>query len=348
MRPIGKTISGLLALWIPVLWLLALPCLSGPARAQTLDRPLVSAVDAFDVTVGDMDRSVAFYTGVLTFIKVSDVEVSGAAYEHLEGVFGLRMRVVRLKLGSEALELTQFLTPRGQPVPLDSRSNDRWFQHISIIVGDMDKAYARLRAHHVGYVSSAPQRLPDWNKEAGGIEAFYFLDPDGHTLEILHFPPDKGDPKWHRANPALFQGIDHSAIVVKGTEASLKFYRDTLGMKVTGSSENYGTEQEHLNSVFGARLRITSLRAASGPGIELLEYQTPQDGRPIPLDARANDLFHWQTILRMQDAAALHAATGRMPLVSPDTIALPDGKLGFGLAATGRDPDGHVVELTQP
>jgi hypothetical protein len=35
-----------------------------------------------------------------------------------------------------------------------------------------------------------------------------------------------------------------------------------------GESENYGTEQEHLNQVFGAHLRITAMRAMSGPGIE--------------------------------------------------------------------------------
>lgn len=260
MRPTCKPLF-----WLLVLWLLALPGMNGPTRAQAPSRPLVSAVDAIGVTVGDMNRSVAFYTDVLSFQKVSDVEAAGEDYEHLEGVFGLRMRVVRLKLGDEFLELTQFLMPRGRPVPSDSRSNDRWFQHVSIIVSDMDKAYARLRAHHVGYVSSTPQRLPDWNKEAGGIEAFYFRDPDGHTLEILHFPPDKGDAKWHRANSPIFQGIDHSAIVVADTETSLKFYRDRLGMKVMGVSENYGTEQEHLNNVFGARLRITSLRAVSAP-----------------------------------------------------------------------------------
>ena len=60
-------------------------------------------------------------------------------------------------------------------------------------------------------------------------------------------------------------------------------------------SENYGTEQEHLNNVFGARLRITRLQPASGPGVELLEYLTPRGGRPIPPDARANDISHWQT-----------------------------------------------------
>lgn len=335
--------------WLLLLCPLAWSCASGPAaRAQAHPRPLVSAVDSFDVTVGDMDRSVAFYMDVLSFQKVSDVEVAGEPYEHLEGVFGLRMRVVRLKLGDEFLELTQFLTPRGRLVPPDSRSNDRWFQHISIIVGDMGRAYALLRAHHVGYVSAEPQRLPDWNKEAGGIEAFYFSDPDGHTLEILHFPPDKGDAKWHQGRPSLFLGIDHSAVVVADTEASLKFYRDMLGMKVMGSSENYGTEQEHLNNVFGARLRITSLRAAAGPGIELLEYRTPQDGRPIPADAHANDLSHWQTIVRTRDADSLRASADQMPLVSPGAVTLPDGKLGVSLALAGRDPDGHVLELTQP
>ena len=63
----------------------------------------------------------------------------------------------------------------------------------------------------------------------------------------------------------LFLGIDHTAIVVRNTDASLQFYRDLLGMQVAGESENYGNEQEHLNNVFGARLRITALRGASGP-----------------------------------------------------------------------------------
>src|SRR6266436_6251131 len=66
--------------------------------------------------------------------KVSDVEVAGEEYEHLEGLFGLRMRVVRMKLGDELITLTEYLAPKGRPIPVDSRSNDRWFQHIAIIV----------------------------------------------------------------------------------------------------------------------------------------------------------------------------------------------------------------------
>jgi catechol 2,3-dioxygenase-like lactoylglutathione lyase family enzyme len=238
--------------------------------------PLVEQVGAIGMTVSDMDRSVDFYSRVLSFEKVSDVEVTGEDYERLQGVFGLRMRVVRMHLGDESIELTEYLAPKGRPIPVDSRSNDRWFQHIAIITSDMDKAYALLRENKVEHASTGPQRLPDWNKNAGGIKAFYFRDPDEHWLEVLQFPADKGDAKWQRKDK-LFLGIDHTAIVVSDTDASLKFYRDVLGLHVAGTSENYGTEQEHLNNVFGARLRITSLRASSGgPGIEFLEYLAPK------------------------------------------------------------------------
>ena len=64
------------------------------------------------LTVSDMDRSIAFYTAVLDFRKVSDDEVAGSDYEQLKGVFGARLRVVRLRLGEEQLQLTEYLAPR--------------------------------------------------------------------------------------------------------------------------------------------------------------------------------------------------------------------------------------------
>ncbi len=310
---------------------------------------VVQAVAGVAMTVGDMERSISFYRDVLSFEKVSEVEVWGEAYERLEGVFGLRTRIVSMRLGDETLQLTEYLAPRGRPIPADSRSNDRWFQHVAIIVGDMDRAYQVLREHRVEHASTGPQRLPDWNPNAGGIEAFYFKDPDGHVLEILHFPPGKGDPKWQRPTERLFLGIDHTAIVVGDTEASLAFYRDRLGLRVAGESENYGTEQEHLNNVFGVRLRITSLRADAGPGIEFLEYLTPRDGRPIPPDLRANDHAHWETLLATADGAdaARRLPAGAVPYVSPGVVELPDARLGFARAFAVHDPDGHVVELEE-
>src|SRR5690348_224267 len=81
------------------------------------DRPRVIAVDSIGLTVSDLDRSVEFYSKVLTFEKVAEYEVDGSGYEHLEGIFGLRMRTARMRLGDEYLELTEYLTPRGRPIP---------------------------------------------------------------------------------------------------------------------------------------------------------------------------------------------------------------------------------------
>lgn len=311
--------------------------------------PLVIGVDSIGLTVSDLDRSVSFYTNVLDFRKVSEYEADGDAYEHLEGVFGLRLRTARLRLGDEYVELTEYLAPRGRPMPADSRSNDRWFQHVAIIVSDMDRAYARLRQHKVQHASSGPQRLPYWNEKAGGIQAFYFRDPDGHPLEILAFPPEKGNPKWHRPTDELFLGIDHTAIVIANTAASLRFYRDILGLQVAGESDNYGPEQERLNNVFGARLHITAVRAPSGPGIEFLEYLAPSDGRPYPADEKANDLVHWQTrFLGTSAADGAHAlAASRAPMISTGVVDLPSAASGFRKGLTARDPDGHAIQIAE-
>lgn len=266
-----------------------------PAQPVAPPAVAVHAVRAIGMTVPDLERAVVFYTTVLAFEKVAEVEVTGADYDRLQGVFGIRMRVARLRLGEETIELTEYLAPRGRPAPADARSNDRWFQHIAIIVSDMDRAYAHLRAHNVEHVSPEPQRLPDWNPNAAGIEAFYFKAPAGESL-------------------------------------------------------NYGVEQERLNSVFGARLRITALRAPEGPGIELLEYEAPGGGRPMPDDERANDLVHWQTRLVVPDAARATEALvdAGAALVSPGAIRLNERTLGFGHAVMARDPDGHVLQLVEP
>jgi catechol 2,3-dioxygenase-like lactoylglutathione lyase family enzyme len=316
--------------------------IGGSVAADRADSPVAHASEVISVgmTVANMDRAVDFYTAVLSFKKVYEREASGRPWEQLHGVFGARVRVVGLQLGEETLELVEYVAPRGRAMPADTRGNDRWFQHVAIIVRDMDRAYAQLRSAGVVHASTSPQRLPDWNTGAAGIQAFYFRDPDGHFLEILSFPPGKGDPKWHLPGDTLFLGLDHTAITVADTERSLAFYRDTLGLRVAGEGENYGVEQEHLNNVFGARLRITTLRCARGTGVELLDYRAPRDGRDAPVDLKANDLAHWQITMRATGVARLLRPSALFSLVSPDVTRLDDSD-----ALMVRDPDLHAVRL---
>jgi catechol 2,3-dioxygenase-like lactoylglutathione lyase family enzyme len=214
----------------------------------------------------------------------------------------------------------------------------------------MDKAYQHLRRHKVRHASTGPQTLPTWNANAGGIRAFYFKDPDGHFLEVIWFPHGKGDARWQAKSDRLFLGIDHTAITVADTDTSLAFWRDRLGLQPVGGSENYGPEQEHLNNVFGALLKITTLRAARGPGVELLEYLSPSGGRPAPGDAKCNDIWNWYVRLEFENGSQLHDQLGRQHanLISSQAVDVPDPVLNYGSAFMARDPDGHAVLSTTP
>jgi catechol 2,3-dioxygenase-like lactoylglutathione lyase family enzyme len=271
----------------------------------------VSRVGCPNISVSSLDRSVSFFKTVLDFKLANESNVE----EEVSKV----ARTAHLTLGDECVDLTEYKSPKRVAFPADSHGNDHWFQHVAIVVSDMDKAYARLRDAHVQFVSNVPQTLPEWNKNAAGISAFYFRDPDGHYLELIHFPKGKGQAKWQSHLDNLFLGIDHTAITVSNTAASLAFYRDKLHLRVMGGSENYGIEQEHLSGVFNAHVMITSLRADSGIGIEFLEYLSPTGGRATPSNWKINDLPVWY-----------------VPMEGGDSDV-----------SWMKDPDGHVIQLNK-
>lgn len=304
----------------------------------------VTSVGAIGITVKDMNRSVKFYEEVLGFKKVSENEFSGAAYESLNNLFGLNIRVVKMQLGDEFIELTDYLTAGGRSIPEDQKANDLFFQHIAIVVSDMDKAFQQLKKFNVEYVSTSPQTLPVTNVSAAGIKAFYFHDPDDHNLELIYFPKGKGNAKWQVSNGKIFLGIDHTAIGVSSTENSQKFYQDILGIERKGDSWNFGTEQEHLNNVEGASLHITGFRAAAGPGVEFLQYLVPGPGKKYPADTRADDIWFWQTILFTADAETLFnkLKSSGYYFVSKQIIHLSENGAQSKLFIV-KDPDGHAV-----
>jgi hypothetical protein len=90
------------------------------------------------------------------------------------------------------------------------------------------------------------------------------------------------------------------------------------------------------------------MRATHGPGIELLEYLAPRDGRPGPPDLRANDIAHWQTTLiasRLEPLLPL-ARKHQLALVSPGPVTDLGAPFSFRAGALARDPDGHGLLFT--
>jgi catechol 2,3-dioxygenase-like lactoylglutathione lyase family enzyme len=314
----------------------------------------VQRVKMIGFTVADVDREADFFTKVLQFEKVADFRVVGNEYSKMEGVFNANMRIVHLKLGDQIVELTQYVSPpTGRPIPVPSYSNDEWFEHMAIVVSDMDAAYKILQQNNVQQISAYPITIPQTNPGAAGIKAIKFHDPERHDLELLYYPPGKGEPSFHKPTDKLFLGLSHTAMTVGSTEKGVTFYRDLLGLEVGGFTFNSGETQEVLDNLFNDTCRVTEIVAISAPPhIEFLDYNTPPGGRPMPADTRANDLWHWQTSLVTKDIRALtdRLRKAGVQFITPDVVSIPaetQAQLGFKKAVLVRDPNGHAIRLIE-
>ncbi|MGY2050234.1 VOC family protein [Methylobacterium sp. JK268] len=245
-----------------------------------------------------------------------------------------RVAVQPLRLGRQAITLLA-PQPPGRAYPAGAGSADTLFQHIALVVPEMDRAVARLAAAGGGApISAGPQRLPP---NTGGVSAYKFRDPEGHPLEFLAFPPGGAPPAWASRSDATCLGIDHAAIVVRDTAASLAAYGQ-LGFARSGGSINTGPAQERLDGVPGARVAVTALASApEPPHVEFLDYGpgTARGGAGVA-DA---DVAATQLDLLLPDRESLARAARVLGAPAPGDL----GADGAGLL--WRDPDGHRLFL---
>jgi catechol 2,3-dioxygenase-like lactoylglutathione lyase family enzyme len=242
--------------------------------------------------VADLERAEVFYRDALTFRTVRRGRSDDAILASLGFAGGAAEEVV-MRLGAQEIALVRF-DAKGRPYPSGSRTYDLWFQHLAVVVNDIDAAFSHLSSQPGWRPISegGPQSLPPAN---GAVRAFKFRDPDGHPLELIRFPPGEGRAIWRQGGAAqTFLGIDHSALSVSSTPRSLRFYR-TLGFRIAERSLNRGTAQARLDGLSDARVRVTGLRPAlaSGPGLELLDYRRAGRTAAVRLNDAATD---WVTL----------------------------------------------------
>ena len=291
------------------------------------------------LNVSDLDRSSAFYHDALGFSTVDRL-----SYQRVDGYSiagsGVRVRTERVMLGREEIELRQF-DPAGTPYPEDSTASDLWFQHCAIVAPNMAAAYQRLERYRpVPITQGGPQRLP---LVAGSVVAYKFRDPDGHPLELIHFPLGSGDARWQAKSTTPTMGIDHSALSVGDAARSIAFYR-ALGLSMRARQTNTGLAQNRLDGLADVSVDVIAMSPAETdtPHVELLSYNKPR-GRAAALSAACSDIAASSLIFEVADLAALiqELASGG---ISPALI-VDDGP---GVASAQlRDPDGHLIIFLQ-
>lgn len=295
--------------------------------------------------VTDIERAERFLAAAFGFTTTRQA-ADDSHFAELVGVPGATTRTTHMRLGNQEIVLTAF-DPPGRPYPPDSTSSDLWFQHLAIVVSDIDTAHTQVRdaGRLMPITEGGPTRLPC---ASGGARAFKFRDGDGHPLELLEFHPQSTPAAWRRQDGSdVFLGIDHTALAVADTRRSIDFYRSSFGLTPSTQTENIGAEQSRLDAITSDRVIVSTLEPAEEtPHLELLGYET---GRRRPSRTVAsNDIDATYVVLQtpdlMQTARALEANSARF--ISPGICTMSDSTRAVMIL----DPDGHrfIAEEARP
>jgi len=135
------------------------------------------------ITVSDLERSIAFYHGVLglEFANEPTAVFSGPALEKGVGVPGGSLRQVSFWVGDSQMELLEYRTPPS-PNKAVPPNNALGAAHAAFLVDDIYAKKKELEARGVTFYSDV--NVVD-DGPLAGWRWCYFADPDGVSLELV-------------------------------------------------------------------------------------------------------------------------------------------------------------------
>ena len=137
--------------------LLALAAAAALAEARDLPAP---ALDHVGIQASDLDRSIAFYTGVLGLAEVP-APFPKAQARWIAFGNGLMLHIVA----------------NGRP----GAEHNKW-DHFALACPDLKAMIARLDRLHVAWSDMADARAPQTRPD--GVTQIFVRDPDGYEIEL--------------------------------------------------------------------------------------------------------------------------------------------------------------------
>lgn len=139
------------------------------------------------MVVGDVEKSVKFYTEAIGFKEVKGFDVAGdyARDVGLTKGTGLKVRVLVLGDGETATKLKLMEMPTDKPKKNDNEtiSSELGFRYLSIFAADTNAVLKRLEKAGVKPIAKGTQPLPKGFPE--GVFLTIVRDPDGNLVELI-------------------------------------------------------------------------------------------------------------------------------------------------------------------
>ena len=140
------------------------------------------------ITVSDLDRSLAFYEGLLGLELLWRRVYEEPEVRRITGVpeaTGIEIAMLRVPGSEVDVELLQY---HGcEPVSGSSPPSHSGTGHFCVFVTGIEALYEDLRGCGVGFRSDGPVEMKTGPNTGG--KSLYSLDPDGYVFEFHERPP---------------------------------------------------------------------------------------------------------------------------------------------------------------
>jgi catechol 2,3-dioxygenase-like lactoylglutathione lyase family enzyme len=153
----------------------------------------VLAIDHFSFTVGEIERSAAFYQRfgfepVKRYISAGPEVDEGADTERGD----MDIQWLSHPAGGAGLELIRYLNYPADPAPHNSNVGAA---HVCLSIDDVYGAHAELVADGIVFLS-------DPHEDEFGVRWVYCRDPDGNAVELVQNPgrPRRSPPEGEARN----------------------------------------------------------------------------------------------------------------------------------------------------
>jgi catechol 2,3-dioxygenase-like lactoylglutathione lyase family enzyme len=139
----------------------------------------VDRLDHVSFTVGELDRSIAFY-GRFGFEPFKSYQSAGPEVDEGADAANADMSIVWLRQPGERamLELIRYVNYPAEPAAHNSHVGAA---HLCFAIDDVFSAYEQLRADGLQFLSPP-------HEDGFGVRWVYLRDPDGNAVELIQDP----------------------------------------------------------------------------------------------------------------------------------------------------------------
>jgi glyoxylase I family protein len=142
-------------------------------------------VSHLGICVSDWKRSLHFYSELLGFRYVSELELEGEPSATLLQLEDVAFRAIYLEREGLRIELLHYDRPAGRAGPTPRPMNQPGFTHLSLRVDDLDALLSQLAAAGVEILEHTRIDIP-----RAKTHAVFVADPDGTLIELVQQPGD--------------------------------------------------------------------------------------------------------------------------------------------------------------